>query len=204
MVIISCTSSLLVSFGFSVIDYSNGYGILWFVTLYCIGAYIRLYGEFNKKVSYFIKYIILSILIFISKIAFLKLIEKGILELGINTGALYKYNSITVLLSSVYLFLFFKNLNIKEEILEKIILKISPLVFAVYIIHENPLIRGILYKEILHTQNIYYLKGFLILMLIYCVTMFIICCIIEFLRLNMFKYIEKIKNTIILKYKEEL
>lgn len=204
LLIISCVSSLLVSFGFSVIDSSNGYGILWFVTLYCIGAYIRLHGKANKEKYCFIKYVTLSILIFSSKIILLKLIEKGIIKDGINTGALYKYNSITVLLSSVYLFLFFKNLDIRWKSLEKIVLNISPLVLAIYIIHENPLIRSILYKEILYTQDIYYLKGFLILMVIYCISMFIICCVIEVLRLNIFNCVEKIKNRALLKHEEEL
>lgn len=204
LVAISNISSFLISFGFPVIDDSNGYGILWFVTLYLIGAYIRLYYKPNKRKTYMVKYVFISILILISKFIFIKLIKNGILERDINIGALYKYNSITVLLSSVCLFLFFKDLKIKNKKIENAILKISPLIFTTYIIHENPLIRGILYNEILHTQNIYYLKKFLIVMLIYCISMLVVCCIIELFRIKIFKITGKIKDKVLSKYKEKI
>lgn len=203
---ISCLSSILIAFGFSVIDSSNGYGILQFIILYCIGAYIRIYGkkEYSKMIC-LIKYIFISILIYCSRIILIKLCEKGVLDADINYNMFYKYNSITVMLSSVYLFLFFKNLNIKIKFIENLILKIAPLTLSVYIIHENPLIRDVLYNSILHTDKISRVKEFIIVLPISCISIFSICCIIEFIRINLFKFINYLNNKIILKkFKEEL
>lgn len=198
LVSISCLSSVLINFKFTVIDESNGYGILWFITLYCIAAYIRLYK--NKEYNAFsclIKYITISIFIYLSRIALWQLCERGIFSNNINYDAFYAYNSVTVALSSIYLFLFFKNINIKFKFLEKSILKIAPLTLAVYIIHETPLVRNILYKNMLHTNLVHTVKDFLWALPLSCITIFVICCTVESIRINLFKHCEALIRKLI-------
>jgi surface polysaccharide O-acyltransferase-like enzyme len=67
-------------------------------------------------------------------------------KFGYNPGYqnfFLRYNNILVCISSVSFFLFFKSLNIGYI---KWINGISPLVFAVYLIHEHPKIQNVLYS----------------------------------------------------------
>ncbi len=192
---ITSLSSIFNGFKLETIDKSNGYGILWFVTLYCIGAYIRLYGKEKYNISMcLVKYIIISLLIYCSRILLWRLSEKGIFSNDINYDMFYTYNSITVAISSIYLFLFFK--NIKVRLFEKVVLKIAPLTLGVYIIHETPIIRNILYTDILHTNCIHSIKWFVVSLPVSCFAISIVCCGIEFIRTKIFEFILYIKNKI--------
>lgn len=86
----------------------QGYGLVWFICLYCFAAYIRLYykNRLNPHI-YIIFYCSLSILIFISRI----ILEYILSIIGIYKGfdRFYQYNSLLVLMSSIFLFLYFIN-----------------------------------------------------------------------------------------------
>lgn len=192
---ISWSSSLLYYLKFDVIDNTQGYGIIWFITLYVIAGYIRLYGkEKNKKYLYLLLYVIISAFIYLSRIVMTKVFPDG----KIQYNMFYAYNSVPVTLSSICLFMFFKQVKLHKEFMKKIVLKIAPLTFAVYLIHEHPLIRKILYTKILHTDLFLYSKKFMISIFLSCIGIFITCCIIEFVRKTLMKYthtmILKIKN----------
>lgn len=202
LLIITCLSSILSGF-YTTIDESNGYGILWFVALYCIAGYIRLYGkEKYNKLSCLLKYIFISLIIYFSRIILWKICEKGILSSSTSCDIFYRYNSITVALSSIYLFLFFKNINIK--ILKNIVLKVAPLTLAVYIIHETPLVRNILYTNILHTNLVNNIKKFILALPIACFAIFIVCCGIETVRIRIFKILSYINNKYLIQVKERI
>lgn len=189
LLIVSWVSSTMKSFGYDVIDTTNGYGIWWFITLYTLGAYIRLYSKNkrNKNKYYLIKYLIISVFVYITRIILYKMCQNGFLSSDINCNLFYKYNSITLTFSSLYLFLFFKNLNIRTEWIKKIILKISPLTLAVYIIHETPLVREVLYKNILRTDLITRASEFVIALPISCIMIFVTSCLIECFRIKLFE-----------------
>lgn len=134
--------------GTNLIDGTHGYGILWFIYLYLVGAYIHKYGA--PKINnwyYFILYVVFSFLTY-----FLRYIAINYLEVykyfKDSTSYIYINNSFTVFAASVCLFIFFKNLKIKP-IMPKIIGNISVATFGVYLIHDNTFIRSILYKDIL-------------------------------------------------------
>lgn len=184
---ISWSSSILSYFKFDVLDTTGGYGILWFVTLYCIAGYLRLYGkEEYGKYKYLLAYIMISVFVYISRIVLLKIAP--IKELECNM--FYAYNSITITLSSICLFMFFKKVKIKNEWIKKGILKVAPLTFAVYIIHEHPLVRKNLYKNILHTDLFLQSKKFGMYIFLSCIGIFVISCLIEEIRRIMSKYIK--------------
>ena len=88
-------------------------------------------------------------------------------------------------------FLYFKSIKIKNETINKIILKIAPLTFAVYIIHEQPTLRNILYKDILHTEICYHNIYGIFIILGSVIAIFIICVLIEYIRKKVFKLIER-------------
>lgn len=130
------------------LDTTGGYGIIWFIVLYLVGAYIKRYIKWNYKNKinlYF--YFAISMISYIVYIALNYTFK--VLNLDYNVSRLLNYNFITVFLSSIFLFLYFKNLEIKKLKVINIISKVAPLTFAVYIIHEQIVLRDILYLDIL-------------------------------------------------------
>lgn len=178
------------------LNFGNGYGIAWFIVLYVVAAFIRKYYK-TKNISkkLVINYILFTLFIPISKFILVWL-QSTILSGFISTETIkilefkiYSYNSIFVFLSSVYLFLIF--LNYKPRFFKKIILTISPLTFAVYLIHENEFLKGILWSYINPINNI---KYFFIHLPVTVLSIFVICIVIDFIRKRIFdKFINKDK-----------
>ena len=164
LIVIASLSSILQKLNYDVIDYTRGYGIIWLVTLYIIGAYIRLYvKKEHPKYLYLLLYIMFSLLIYVSRLII------GIFNENSRLMTLYyEYNFITVALSSVCLFMFFKAIKIQSLKLKSAILHIAPFTFAIYLIHEHPLIRNILYSKILHTEKFLNSPFFVLAMLLSC------------------------------------
>jgi len=188
--LISWLSTILYYLGFDVIDATKGYGILWFINLYLIAGYIKLYVNKNyNKNQYLIIYIIVSLIVYATRVMILMMNKNKIL----SSDVFYNYNTITITISSICLFMFFKNLKINNDILKSIILKISPLTFAVYIIHEHPLIKRILYKNIVYLNSL--MNGnIIVIIFIACIIIYIISCTIEYIRTKMIKIIKSSFN----------
>ena len=94
--------------------------------------------------------------------------------------------------------MFFETLSLKNRFINHI----ASLTFGVYLIHENILVRNQLYKflkldvDYVMTSNIIILK-----ILLYAVAIFVICILIEQLRVLLFKFVNKGKIVIKLKNK---
>lgn len=174
-------------------DSTGGYGIIWFIVIYLLAAWIKLYNVnikilSKKKEYYLLIYLILSLVIATLRI---------IVYPKIKTDIMYNYNFILVFLASVFLFLFFKDIQIKSEKISKIIAYISSLTFGVYLIHEHKVLReNVLYNKILHTElwKNSWLGLFVSILLI--IGSFSIYLIIEACRQKIWRYIKSklIKN----------
>ena len=170
----------------------QGMGIAWFVTLFFIAAYIRLYVPEIKK-----KWIPVAVFVLCAVVMVAALLGFGFIET--TTGHLknrqeffYHYNSIPVLLMSVSAFLFFRSLKIKEGFFAKAICKIAGLTFGVYLIHEHFLLRDLwttLWDVPFHFDKPYFIVHLFVTVL----AVFTACAIIEFVRLTVFNLIYKIK-----------
>ena len=96
--------------------------------------------------------------------------------------------SIFTLSLAYFLFIFFKNLKIKNS---TFINKIASSTLGIYLIHENIFIKPIIWKKIF-PADIYYDKAyFLILALCKIFFVFITCLIIDKLRIILFGKLEK-------------
>lgn len=161
------------------LDDTGGYGIIWFIILYLVGAYIRLYFKmnlYNNKIN-LIVYFLITIFAY-----FLVLIIKYICNmLNINdlSEKIYAYNFLTTFMASVFLFLYFKDLKIKKDIIIKIVKKITPLTLGVYLIHEHFVLSSKLYLELLNLDNWYNNVWQFIVIPITVIGIFLICIIIE-------------------------
>lgn len=124
-----------------------GYSFLWLAILYLTGGYIKKYGlSFSRtNRTNLIGYFICVILTWLSKIC-IELITNILFHEPIGGGYLISYTSPTIILCSVFLLLFFANIKCGKK-LTRFIQFFSPLVFGVYLFHDEPLIRETFLKN---------------------------------------------------------
>lgn len=190
--IIFCLWRNIMSFS-ETLDLTGGNGIIWFVFLYFVAAYIRLYLDIKiSRLKLFIGYILMGIFVYLSKHLILKIpneIIKG------YSDTYYSYNSIFVFLGSVFIFLMFKNIkfNLSQSI-KNIIILLSSVTFDVYLIHEQVVFRRILWTKILNMGKYSHSNLFIVYSCIYILGVFIVCSIIGITMKNVFKVINKYIN----------
>lgn len=143
----------------------SGYGIINFVTLYLIGAYIKLYCDEIK----FFKF---SIFIYLWTTVMTTIIS-------MNSGNAFAYNSIFNIVGAIAFFEIFKSLKIKNN---KLINKLATFTFSTYIIHENQFIVKELYTKLFRCDEYYQSNYFIINLIISTIGIYIICVIIEWCR----------------------
>ena len=120
----------------------HGYDVVWYLCVFLVAAYIRMYGFsfFKNGKKSLIVYLLMAFLIWGTMLCLRFIFLKtGKLE-NILTYS-YEYNHIFVLAASVALFYFFTFITIKSSFLEKIIRKIAPYTLGVYLLHEHTAIR---------------------------------------------------------------
>lgn len=136
-----CIQPTFVSTEYS-LDATGGYGIIWAICLYFLGGYISRFGIperiLKSRICYLGIYILISICMLITEI----LIVKYALGSGLQSRSkFYKYNSVTVCISSIALFIFFIKLQGKiyfSKSVMRIIKKISVATIGVYLFHTHP------------------------------------------------------------------
>lgn len=158
----------------------------YFLLLYLIGGYFRLYpNKYAEKVNFnFLYGIIFYLLICISIISFDILGEKYQI---FSRGATYftGQKSFPLLISSIGIFLGFKNLKIQNF---KIINLVSSTTLGIYLIHDNFLLREFLWLKFFKVSEHFYDKYLLIYSLKIIFIVFFACMIIDFIRQIIFKY----------------
>lgn len=166
------------------LEFGGAYSITWFINLYLIAGYLKLHFNKNKikNKNYLLVYIFSSFLLLIL-FNFINYFNIPYF----SSDFFYSYHFILVLIASVSLFMFFKNLKIKSDLFNKVILFLSPLTFGVYLIHENPLIRNRLWSLFHFLVNEFsFVKIIVIGLFIY-----IVCSMLGFIRSLIFKPINK-------------
>lgn len=119
----------------------RGYGILWFMTLFMIAAYIKLHVPVNGKwIKPLLIYVLSSVCLFLS-LPVLGFVTQTIGKMEEYYRVFYEYNAPFTIIGAVALFLAFRNMNIKSERLGKIINFFAGATFGVYLLHEHVLLR---------------------------------------------------------------
>lgn len=150
---------------------------MWFIVVYLIGAYIRLFEIAGMKMPICV-YMTMCVSMFVSFIVLLK----GLSVVGGDyqiLSTLYKYNSPINLLASVSLFLVFVRIKISSGYLCKWIQFFAPLTFGIYLIHDNILVREHLWHQWLRTQDYYDSEYFFLHWLVSVIGIFFVCALIE-------------------------
>lgn len=100
------------------------------------------------------------------------------------------YNFLILILQSVCYFLWFNTLNIKS----KFINYISSLTLGIYLIHDHPYLKKMLYSWFnITNSNVLSSKKFILQIIIVAIIIFTISLIIEAIRQLIFKFIRKRK-----------
>lgn len=171
-------------------DIMNGSGIIWFIYLYLLAGYIRIY--FDKKVASY-KLLIL----YLATIAIQIVIRNISIKSQISIVKTYTYTSYNnswffTLVETLAVFLLFMNIKIKNEKINKAITTVTPLTLGVYLIHDNKYLRPVLWDKILHPLT-YLNSGISVVIagVVDVALIFIVCCIIEKLRQLIFEGFSK-------------
>ena len=130
-------------------DLTAGLSVFFFITLYCIAVWIRLYGKqsYSKKAKYHLfLYLFLSL--------FLVLLKALLMHLGVSedtASRYYSYDSAIVVLQALSLFLAFLSMKqFKGQKASRINL-IARHSFAAYIVHYS--LNSVLWRTILHIDH---------------------------------------------------
>lgn len=165
----------------------SGYSFLFFCILYIFASYIRLYvPERVKHQKYMLLgYAICIFIAFFTRVV-VNIVSPYLIGNVLDVGVFNSYNSCMMLLASLFLFQFFRGINIKRNKVNNFIGAVAPLTFAVYLIHENPMLRPILWKWFNFPA---YVKSPLLIpyVLFVAIAIFTMCCFIEYIRQHLFK-----------------
>lgn len=172
------------------IGVKDGYSLYWFICLYFVGAYIRLYYKPKYKYKKYLAGFILATMIdyFLAMSA----VWITVKLFGVARGMSYflAYNWFGTFIASVCLFVAILNIRIKSYKLNKYILRFSTLTFGIYLIHVNPQLSTILWNEILvPVRYLEYNNKFFIYMFIV-ISLYLVCSFIEYIRQKVFREIE--------------
>lgn len=128
-----------VYYGSSWLNWGGGCGIVWFIFLYIVAAYIRYYIDVStiKKSSLAIVTFILMSLPLLSKIIIANVTNYFTGQI-IGSSVFYSNNSILILPLSISFFVLFLKIKINNNLWTKIIAYLSSSMFSVYLISENP------------------------------------------------------------------
>ncbi len=179
------------------LDTTSGYGIIWFVVLYILAAYIRLYGlPVNwGKCGWVLAYMLCAILVFISRIIIIYL-GRIIPYLQTMDGWWYQYNNLFVLCGSVSLFMAFKDFAIKSPRICEWISFVSGSTLAVFLLHMHPVLNSRLPNgekalwDVILQERDYHNSVFMpIHMVVSCIGVFACCILIDSCRR---KFIQKV------------
>ena len=165
--------SIVPYFGFSFLS-----KVGWFLTLYIIGAFIRKYEIklFNKNwANALIAVLLWVIIVLFNTLLDIKLWDK---------------KNIICLACSIFFFVFFAGLKSAKNC--KIINFISSTTFGIYLIHDHTLVRPFLWKKLLNCPFHFGLKHFWLFVICSIVLVFVVCFVIETIRMLIVKLIYKL------------
>lgn len=154
----------------------------WFLLMYLVGAYIQLYDKDysdKRKLYIAIACIIFAIEIIVGVVLSNKISNpKEFLECMMFLGQM---NFLPITIISILIFLIFKDIKMKNN---NYINKLSQGSFAVYLFHDNPYIRAIIWKNLCKTEMFLYSNAITLCIhiLICTISIYTVGCLIEMFR----------------------
>ena len=170
----------------------SGYDLSWFVCLYLIGGYIKLYGirYFSNLSKSVITYMGLSVITMVIMLVYSE-IGKSVAAIDKVKDNCYDYNHIIVLMASIAFFYIFYYIRVNGRFLANIITKISPYVLGVFLLHEHIELRY-LWVEWANISA----EGSILMrtlhMIITILVIFICGVLVEYIRVNLYSLVSNV------------
>lgn len=162
-----------------------GQSLSWFVTLYMIGAYIRMYigTKTRRKDSlrcFWIAIVIMNVYWLIaSSMADILDYDLHNEKIGTMVKYYFMFDSVPVLIASVCAFQWFRGIEITNPNFKAIIRRITPFIFGVYLIHCNYYIMSLVWIGV---KNLDMNPFMPIYSLLYTIALYMVCIVIDYLR----------------------
>lgn len=166
---------------------------IWFVILYLIGAYLREYGLKDISTKFCISLIILSSMISIMSFTILDLISKKVVILSGKEMVFLNTQGILPLITAVLIFVLTSRIDIP---INRFINLISSTVFAIYLIHEHPLVRKLYWGKIYSFIDVKSPVSIILTGIISSIIIFILAVIFDLCRKEMLSKIKKYRNCV--------
>lgn len=184
VILVLTTGSLMIKQdGFRLND---GYSPIWLMIMYLVGAYMKKFnvGAKMKKWLALLLYVISSLCSFI-----LCVFSKKLLKIMLGNDISYlSYTSPFVVLSAIFLFIFFSKLKFGKKT-ENLINYITPAALGVYLIHTHPLVFNNLMKDIAMPLVNHGTAAMIFGSIAMALAVFITCIVIDLLRIQLFRLI---------------
>lgn len=154
--------------------------IIWFVVLYCVAGYIRLYEKDIRSISKIIKLLIIISTLLLFIVVFLSDSKKAFTIKSFSiTTILYDMVSIPIFMISIVIFMAFLKIKIPNN---RFINIVSSATFGVYLIHDSDYIRPFIWETVFK-NNTFADSNIMIPYSVFVILMVFVCCtIIELLR----------------------
>lgn len=162
----------------------NGYSWIWFVYLYVIAAFIKKYPQKFQHKRWFIVFSF-SVFLTAGSRFLVAVITNEFMGRIIGSGFLYRYNSFSVALGTISIFLAFSKIKINSVHWKKLIKMFTPVLLGIYLVHMHigikEQIRNFLGSIFVYHGYMLYVQIFVSVIMI-----FFACACIEKIRLILF------------------
>ena len=161
----------------------TGYGIVWMVTMYAVGAYFRMHYKPGDKlrIKHIALWLIPTVLLVASRYGIILLGKLVSRDLSNLDKWFFKNNSVLVAWAAIAFFVMFLHIRIKSRAAEKVISFAGPLTFGVYLIHNNPSLRGWMW-ELINPVSFMHEIYFVPLSILIVGVIFVLCTALEYIR----------------------
>lgn len=173
-------------------DDDAGNGVLWLICLYLIAAYIRKYGiPFFSSLKKSLVCYVGGVLCIFASLMVMRFVYFKLDAFGESLSFGYHYNHIFCLFASVALFYTVKHWHLKDGALSRLIGRIAPYTFGVYLLHEHILVRyeWMKWLNVVPTENIVLFAGNLLWK---CLLVLAAGLFLDWLRAQVFKLAGKV------------
>ena len=182
---------------------NNGFTIQHFIYLYLIGGYLRkfpigelaIFRKYSKQVVCIIIFFSCAILNYIIYRSSQSLNNVNSLVNDITNNLILMsraYSNPIVIVQTIAFVLFFETLNIRS----KIINNLATLTLGIYLVHDNPLMRGDIYQWLKIDNGLVSNYSFIVYIFIIAIAIYIICSLIEWIRQQLFLWVYNRKISI--------
>lgn len=175
---------------------NNGFSPLWLSILYILGGYIKKY-DLHKKIknSVCIVMYILGVVVSFGHKVITEYIKLRIYGVSVDERLLIEYTSPTILICALALLCLFAKLTLKDGV-KRVISIFAPFAFSVYLIHTAPFVWTIIMKNrfIAYATLNPFVMVFAVLST--AVGIFVLCSLIDYVRICIFKWLHIDKMSI--------